>query len=155
MLFRSRVYQGELFVALVIGISLSIIFADLFGIIPAGIIVPSFLALVFDQAVVLAGILLIAALSYLSVEWLSKHIILYGRRKFGAMILVSLLIKVGLVYIFNKLYLDFLILNGMGIIIPGLIANSFERQGIVPTIASMFFLSGLTYLGMLIYISLI
>ena len=76
-------YQGELFVALVIGISLSIIFADLFGIIPAGIIVPSFLALVFDQAVVLAGILLIAALSYLSVEWLSKHIILYGRRKFG------------------------------------------------------------------------
>lgn len=152
---RIAVYQGELFVALVVGISLSIIFADLFGIIPAGIIVPSFVALVFDQALVLTGILLIAILSYLSVEWLAKHIILYGRRKFGAMILASLLIKAGLVFIFNIFYWDYMILNGMGIIIPGLIANSFERQGVVPTVASMFFLGGLTYLGVLIYIFLI
>ncbi|MCR3920913.1 MAG: poly-gamma-glutamate biosynthesis protein PgsC [Firmicutes bacterium] len=148
-------YQGELFVALVLGISLSIIFADILGIIPAGIIVPSFLALVFDQPVALIAILLIAIISYMSVEWLSKHIILYGRRKFGAMILASLLIKAGLMFVMKMYHLDFLVLNGMGIIIPGLIANSFGKQGIVPTVASMFALGGITYLGLLIYIFLV
>lgn len=122
------------------------------GIIPAGIIVPSFLALVFDQPYTLIGILAIAAFSYLTVEFLSKHVILYGRRKFGAMILASLFIKIGLIWTFRSLLLDFVALQGMGIIIPGLIANSFDRQGVVPTIASMLFLGGLTYLGLLFYI---
>jgi poly-gamma-glutamate biosynthesis protein PgsC/CapC len=148
-------YNGELLVALALGITLSIIFADVLGIIPAGIIVPSFLALVFDQPVILIGILTIAVLSYLSVEFLSKHIFLYGRRKFGAMILAALFIKISMVFIFRSFLFDYFALQGMGIIIPGLIANSFDRQGVVPTVASMFFLSGLTYLGILFYIILL
>ncbi|MBS4021311.1 MAG: poly-gamma-glutamate biosynthesis protein PgsC [Dethiobacter sp.] len=148
-------YNGELMAALVLGITLSIIFADVLGIIPAGIIVPSFLALVFDQPVILTGILLIAALSFLSVQFLSKHILLYGRRKFGAMILASLFIKISAIFIFRALYFDFFALQGMGIIIPGLIANSFDRQGVIPTVTSMFLLGGLTYLGLLVYIVLL
>jgi len=43
-------------------------------------------------------------------------------------------------------------LQGVGIIIPGLIANCVERQGAVPTLLSMFFLGGLTHLALLAYL---
>ncbi len=148
-------YSGELFIALVLGITLSMIFADILGIIPAGIIVPSFLALVFDQPAILAGILIIAVLAYISVSFLSRHILLFGRRKFGAMILATLFIKVALVFVFRSFSVDYFALQGMGIIVPGLIANSFDRQGVLPTVAGMFFLSGLTYLGIIFYIFLV
>ena len=147
-------YNGELLIALVLGITLSVIFADILGISPAGIIVPSFLALVFDQPVILAGILIIAVFSYLGVEFLSKYIFLYGRRKFGAMILAALFLKIGMVFITRSFMLDFFAFQGMGIILPGLIANSFDRQGVVPTVVSMLFLSGLTYLGIVFYVVL-
>ena len=145
-------YSGELMVALILGITLSILFADALGIIPAGIIVPSFLALVFDQPAVLIGILALAALSYGLVEFLSRYLLLYGRRKFGAQILAALFIKMGLLLVFRTLFLDYLALQGLGIIVPGLIANSFDRQGVAVTVVSMFSLGGLTYLGLLVYI---
>ena len=145
-------YNGELLVALVLGISLSLIFADALGIIPAGIIVPSFLALVFDQPIVLAGIIIIAVLAYVSVEFIGKYIILFGRRKFAALIIMTLFIKIVLIILVNNFQWQFITLQGMGLIIPGLIANSFDRQGVVPTMVSMFFLGGLTYLGVLGYI---
>lgn len=148
-------YNGELLAALVLGITLSIIFADMLGIIPAGIIVPSFIALVFDQPYILAGMLIIAALAYICVRLLSRYIILYGRRKFGAMILAALFIKMGLLFASRSFMLDYFALQGMGIIVPGLIANSFDRQGIIPTLGSMLLLGGVTYLGVLAYITLL
>jgi gamma-polyglutamate biosynthesis protein CapC len=148
-------YGGELTVALIAGITLSIIFADTFGIIPAGIIVPPFLALIFDRPASLAGMLLIALLAFFAVRFLSRFVILYGRRKFGAMILAALLIQIGLRSLFPLLGPHFVSLQGVGLIIPGLIANSIDRQGVAPTILSMFFLGGLTYLAVLGYLFLL
>ncbi|MDO9574097.1 MAG: poly-gamma-glutamate biosynthesis protein PgsC [Candidatus Contubernalis sp.] len=148
-------YGGELIVALVAGITLSIIFADYFGIIPAGIIVPPYLALVFDRPATLAGILLVALLAYFLVNFLGRFIILFGRRKFGAMVLTALLLKLILYFLFPLFYLDVLSLQGMGVVIPGLIANSIDRQGFAPTLLSMFFLGGITYLILLLYLFLL
>lgn len=148
-------YGGELLVALIVGITLSIIFADIFGIIPAGIIVPPYLALVFDRPVILGSILLLALLSFFLVKFLARFIILYGRRKFGAMILAALLLNLLLYFIFPLLALDVFPLQGVGIIIPGLIANSIDRQGVAPTFFSMLFLGGVTYLALLLYLFLL
>ncbi|HHX77725.1 MAG TPA: poly-gamma-glutamate biosynthesis protein PgsC [Firmicutes bacterium] len=144
---------GELTVALVVGITLSIVFSDLAGIVPAGIIVPSFIALIFDQPFLLAEVLLVALLTYYLVNFLGRFIILYGRRKFGAMILGALLIKIILWYVFPVILPEIMPVNGIGLVIPGLIANSIDRQGVVPSIASMFFVGGLTYLALLLYLT--
>ncbi len=148
-------YGGELLVALVVGITLSIIFADIFGIIPAGIIVPPYLALVFDRPTILASILLLALLSFFLVKFLARFIILYGRRKFGAIILAALLLNLLLYFLFPLLAFNIFPLQGVGIIIPGLIANSIDRQGIAPTFLSMLFLGGITYLALLLYLFLL
>ncbi len=139
-------------VAMVVGIVLSIIFADLFGIIPAGIIVPPFLALIFDRPAALAGLLVVAMLAYLVVRLLGRFIILYGRRKFGAMILAALLVQLLLRSVLPYNLLHIISLQGVGLIIPGLIANCVDRQGAVPTLLSMFFLGGMTHLALLAYL---
>lgn len=143
--------NAELTVALVVGISLSVVFADVFGIIPAGMIVPSFVALAFRRPAALIGILLVAVLAYFTVNLLGRFVILYGRRKFGAMILAALFIRMGLAFLFRYFVFDYLDFHGVGMIVPGLVANSFDKQGVVPTVAAMFFLGGLTYVGILLY----
>ncbi len=145
---------GELTVALVVGITLSIVFADLVGIVPAGIIVPSFIALVFDQPFLLTEVLLVALLAYYLVNFLGRFIILYGRRKFGAMVLAALLIKLILWRVCPVISPEIMPVNGIGLVIPGLIANSIDRQGILPAVLSMLFIGGLTYLALLLYLTL-
>lgn len=143
--------NADLTVALVVGISLSIVFADTLGIIPGGIIVPSFVALAFRHPVTLVGILLVAVLAYFVVNFLGRFVILYGRRKFGAMILAALFIRMGLAFLFKYFVFDYLDFHGVGMIVPGLVANCFDRQGVVPTLAGLLFLGGLTYAGVLLY----
>jgi poly-gamma-glutamate biosynthesis protein PgsC/CapC len=145
-------YSSELMVVMMVGITLSLLFSDRFGIIPAGIIVPPFLALIFDSPAALAGLMLVALLAYVSVKFMGRFIILYGRRKFGAMILAALLVQFALHWVlpYNLLYI--ISLQGVGVIIPGLIANCVDRQGAVPTLLSMFFLGGLTHLALRVYL---
>ena len=98
----------ELYFSLFTGVLLSLLFAEKFGISPAGLVVPGYLALIFDQPVMLFSILIISCITYLIVDKvLSKVIILYGRRKFSAMILTAMILK----FIFDAIILFFLSYN--------------------------------------------
>ncbi len=80
-------FGSDLYIALVLGVLVSLLFAEKTGILPAGLVVPGYLALIFDQPIFIAMVLVISILTYLIVTHVfSRFTILYGRRKFAAML---------------------------------------------------------------------
>lgn len=143
---------SELYFSLFVGVILSLIFAERFGITPAGMVVPGYLALVFDQPLMLLSVLLISCLTYFIVNnGISKLTILYGRRKFSAMILTGMVLK----FLFDLIYpiapFETLEITGVGVIIPGIIANTIQKQGVVITLSTTLLLTMMTYILLFVY----
>ena len=140
-------FGTELYLSLVVGVVVSLVYAERTGVIPAGLVVPGYLALVLDQVIFLSAIFLLSFLTFLIVNWgIDRYIILYGRRRFVAMLSVGILLKL----IFDALYpmmpFEVYEFRGIGVIVPGLIANAIHRQGVPHTIMSTLLLSGATFL---------
>ena len=143
---------SELYFSLFVGVVLSLIFAEKFGINPAGLVVPGYLALIFDQPIMLLSVLIISCLTYFIVSnGISKWVILYGRRKFAAMILTGMVIK----FIFDLLYpltpFEMVEVSGIGVVIPGIIANTIQKQGVVITLSTTMLLTCITYIILFLY----
>ena len=143
---------SELYFSLFVGVVLSLIFAEKFGINPAGLVVPGYLALIFDQPIMLLSVLIISCLTYFIVSnGISKWVILYGRRKFAAMILTGMVIK----FIFDLLYpltpFEMVDVSGIGVVIPGIIANTIQKQGVVITLSTTMLLTCITYIILFLY----
>ena len=143
---------SELYFSLFAGVVLSLIFAEKFGINPAGLVVPGYLALIFDQPIMLLSVLIISCLTYFIVSnGISKWVILYGRRKFAAMILTGMVIK----FIFDLLYpltpFEMVEVSGIGVVIPGIIANTIQKQGVVITLSTTMLLTCITYIILFLY----
>jgi poly-gamma-glutamate biosynthesis protein PgsC/CapC len=82
---------------------------------------------------------------------ISKVVILYGRRKFTAMLITGIVIKVAFDYFFPILPFEVFELRGIGIIVPGLIANTMQKQGLPLTVGTTVLLSGVTFGIMQVY----
>lgn len=149
-------YGTELYVAFVVGTILSLLYTEITGILPAGLVVAGYIALMIDHPYSILVLILISCLAYFIVEYgLSKIIILYGRRKFVAMITIGVIIKILIDYTVPYMPYEFYTTAGIGVIVPGIIANTIQRQGFVHTILSMAIVSGLTYLVIVAYNALI
>ncbi|ASS95755.1 MULTISPECIES: poly-gamma-glutamate biosynthesis protein PgsC [Bacillaceae] len=145
-------FGSDLYVALVLGVTLSLIFSEKTGVVPAGLIVPGYLALVFDQWEIMLTILIISVVTYLIVtHGLSRWVILYGRRKFAAMMVTGICLKLLLDFVYPVMPFEIFEFRGIGIIVPGLIANTIQRQGMPLTLGSTLLLSGLTFGLMNVY----
>lgn len=139
-------FGTDLYISLVVGVVLSILFAEKTGILPAGLVVPGYLALIFDQPVFILVILLISGLTYVIVQYgVARFVILYGRRKFSAMLIVGIILKLIFDYAYPIMPFEVYEFRGLGVIVPGIIANTIQRQGVVVTIGSTLLLSALTY----------
>ncbi|HDR3925978.1 TPA: capsular polyglutamate amide ligase/translocase PgsC, partial [Bacillus anthracis] len=87
-------FGSDLYIALVLGVTLSLIFTERTGILPAGLVVPGYLALVFNQPVFMLVVLFISILTYVIVTYgVSRFMILYGRRKFAATLITGICLK--------------------------------------------------------------
>jgi len=120
-----------------IGLLLSLAFIWATGLYPGGIIVPSYLVLFADQPERIAGTLIAAVLALVTYNLSSRYLILFGKRR-----VVMLLLAGGLWAALWRLLLPSLFPLSMeyaviGWVIPGLIANHCERQGVVVTAASL------------------
>ncbi|GEK57815.1 poly-gamma-glutamate biosynthesis protein PgsC [Marinococcus halophilus] len=145
-------FGTDLYIALVVGVIISLIYAEKTGIMPAGLIAPGYLAIVFDQPVFLLTIFLISFLTYLIVaHGLSRIMILYGRRKFAAMLSTGIVLKLIFDYFYPILPFEIYEFRGLGVIVPGLIANAMQRQGVVPTVASTLVLTAATFVIITLY----
>lgn len=140
-------FGTELYLSLVIGVVVSLIYAERTGVIPAGLIVPGYLALVLDQVVFVSAIFLLSFLTFLAVDRaVGKVVILYGRRRFVAMLAVGILLKLAFDALYPAMPFEVYEFRGIGVIVPGLIANAIHRQGVPHTLISTLLLSGFTFL---------
>lgn len=137
--------------AIGIGVMVSFAFYEIVGFSPGGIVVPGYVALFLDQPIRILVTLLVALLTYFAVKILSNYIILYGRRRFLAMVLVSFLLKWLIEEMIIKMPISGMELRSIGYIIPGLIANEMRRQGIFPTLYSLAIVSILVRLILLLF----
>ncbi len=140
-------FGTELYLSLVVGVVVSLIYAERTGVIPAGLVVPGYLALVLDQVIFLSAIFLLSFLTFLVVDrGIDRIVILYGRRRFVAMLSVGILLKLGFDALYPALPFEVYEFRGIGVIVPGLIANAIHRQGVPHTMISTLLLAATTFL---------
>ena len=131
-----------------VGLIIATLFTELTGLYPGGIIVPGYLALFVDQPLRLAGTLIVALLAWGVYRAVARIFVVFGRRRFLLLVVLGgfwTLIGYRIVPMAWPASLE---LRAIGWVVPGLIANAFERQGFVPTVAAMGVASAATYFAL-------
>lgn len=124
---------------LVIGIGLvtSLLYSELFGVAPGGIIVPGYLALSIQDPVVLSLTIGVALVTFFAVRAVATIAIVYGRRRTALAVLIGFALAtltrnaLGVGTPVGPFEVDVI-----GYVVPGLIAIWMDRQGAVVTISS-------------------
>ncbi|HHT9127103.1 MAG TPA: poly-gamma-glutamate biosynthesis protein PgsC [Candidatus Brocadiia bacterium] len=126
-------------IAIGLGLALNILFLELIGLTAGGLVAPGYLSLYLHHPTRVLITVVISVITFYTVKFLSNFMIIYGSRKMAIMILVG--------FIFTYLSrmfpsgtigsLDIRPVEAIGLIIPGLIANSIDREGIVETLCTL------------------
>lgn len=144
-----------------LGLAVSLLFSELFGLAVGGLVVPGYIALYLTRPIDLAITLAAALLTFFLIRIASTFVIIYGRRRTAAMILVGyaagVLLSAALAA-FHEVGAEamtpvvvpaadalavasagrgLLEAGVIGYIVPGLIAIWLDRQGVVPTLAAL------------------
>ena len=130
-----------------IGMVLSLFLTETLGVTAGGSIVPGYIAMNLenpDRLIITFGI---SILTFLIIKLLSRFIMVYGKRR----LVLALLIGFLLGYLSRS---ENMITAGLGTtefmvignIIPGLIANWMDRQGVLRTISTVLITAGITKL---------
>jgi poly-gamma-glutamate biosynthesis protein PgsC/CapC len=122
---------------IVIGLAVALLYVEITGILPGGIIVPAYFALYVDQPWRIAATLGAAVLALGAFRFLSARFLLFGRRRFVFLLLLGGLFGQIWLLLWPKIFSAPLDLRVIGWIIPGLLANSLARQKFWPTLASL------------------
>ena len=130
-----------------IGMVLSLFFTETLGVTAGGIIVPGYIAMNLESPERLVITFGVSILTFLIIKLLSKFIMVYGKRR----LVLALLIGFLLGYLSRSENMvtaslgttDFIVI---GNIIPGLIANWMDRQGVLRTISTVLITAGITKL---------
>lgn len=120
-----------------IGLFISLMFTELFGIAAGGMIVPGYIALYLTKPMDVVVTVGAGFATFAIVHTLSQFLIVYGRRRTVLMILVGYLIGMLIRWSTGAFGHASVELQVIGFVIPGLIAIWLDRQGIVETIAAL------------------
>jgi len=124
--------------AIGLGLVISLIFSETLGLAAGGMVVPGYLALTIHEPLRILGTVAISLLTFGAVRLLSLYTLIYGRRRIVVAVLIG--------FVFGALSRNLLIfrwhdvpvdLRTIGYVIPGLIANWMERQGVLQTLCVM------------------
>ena len=127
------------------GVAVSLLFSELTGLSPAGLVVPGYIALALQTPGRVVYTVCIALLAWGVVKLLGRWMILYGRRRFAVLILLSFLLNEG-IRALGVLPYD----PGMiGVLVPGIMANELDKQGAVRTAVSLSVVVGILVLVMM------
>ncbi len=120
-----------------IGLAVSLLFTEMFGIAAGGMIVPGYLALSLTRPVDVLLTIGAGFATFAIVHTLSSFVIVFGRRRTVLMILVGYLVGMAVRFSTGTVGIEGNELQVIGFIIPGLIAIWLDRQGIVETLAAL------------------
>src|SRR5437867_465874 len=124
--------------AIGLGLVISLIFSETLGLAAGGMVVPGYLALMIHEPLRIVGTIVTALLTLGAVKLLSRYTLIYGRRRIVVAVLIG--------FVFGAMSRDLLLfklrglpldLRTIGYVIPGLIANWMERQGVIQTLCVM------------------
>ena len=124
--------------AIGLGLVLSLIFSETLGLAAGGMVVPGYMALMVHEPLRILGTLACALLTLGLLKLLSRYTLIFGRRRIVVAILIG--------FVFGALSRDLLLIRyrnvpidmrTIGYVIPGLIANWMERQGVIQTLCVM------------------
>ncbi|NIL98183.1 MAG: poly-gamma-glutamate biosynthesis protein PgsC [Planctomycetales bacterium] len=132
-------------VSIGIGLAVSLLFSEMFGLAAGGMVVPGYFALFLNRPVDIALTLIAALFTYFVVHLLSTFIIVYGKRRTVLMILIGYLVRMMMTSlpIVDVVPLQWVPTEPgseiavIGYIIPGLIAIWIDRQGLVETLSAL------------------
>lgn len=130
---------------LLVGLVVAFFYVEVTGLYPGGIIVPGYVALFLDRPVQVLVTLGVALLSLLTYRFLSRFLILFGKRRFVLLIFLGVLWSQAVRGLGSSAGVGPGMLEAIGWVIPGLLANHLQRQRFFPTLASMFTAATVTY----------
>ena len=123
-------------IAVGLGVAFSLVFHETFGLAAGGIVVPGYIALNFHDPHKLIGTLIVALLVWACIRIISQFVFVYGRRRMVIAVLLGFIFGY-----FSRQVFPFGVfdnrLEAIGFIIPVLIANWMERQGVYKTITTV------------------
>jgi gamma-polyglutamate biosynthesis protein CapC len=137
---------------LFIGILLGYLYYEVTGISPGGVIAPGYFALFIKQPDKMGMTIILSLFVWAALQFLSRHFILYGRRKLLMAILMGFFFKLVIEIWIQPVVAFHLDLQSIGYIIPGLIANEMTRQKILPTIFSLGIVTILVYFIIILFV---
>ena len=129
----------------VAGVAISLIFAELTGLSPAGLIVPGYIALSMQTPRRVVYTLAVAVAAWGCARLLSRWMILYGRRRFAVLVLIAFAIDTAVSSLGLLPYDPGLI----GVLVPGIMAQEMEKQGLVKSLLSLAVVVGILVLIMM------
>lgn len=129
---------------LLIGIIFALIFTEFTDLSPGGVIVPAYFALYLTSPVRIVTTVAAALVTMLIVSFLSRYMILYGRRRYAVFLISGVLLKVLMSALIGGTALS------IGSLIPGILGREMERQHILPTLLSLAVVTLATYFVILL-----
>ncbi len=124
-------------IAIGLGVAFSLIFHEVFGLAAGGIVVPGYIALNFHDPYKLAGTLIVALVVWVVIRIIGNFVFVYGRRRMVLAVLLGFVFGYMSRQLFTVGVASEVGLEAIGYIIPGLIANWMERQGVYKTIMTV------------------
>jgi poly-gamma-glutamate biosynthesis protein PgsC/CapC len=124
--------------AIGLGLAISLLFSETLGLAAGGMVVPGYVALLVHEPLRLVGTILVSLVTLATLKLIAQYTLIYGRRRIVAAVLLG--------FVFGAISRDLLVFNvggthvelqTIGFVIPGLIANWMDRQGIVQTLCVM------------------
>lgn len=122
-----------------LGLVVSLVFSETLGLAAGGMVVPGYVALMIHNPWRIAGTIVVSLFTFWVVKILSNYMFIYGRRRTVLIILVGFVLGW-----LSRQFFEFPLPSGqllefhaIGYIIPGLIANWMERQGVIQTLTTM------------------
>ncbi|WP_412538348.1 poly-gamma-glutamate biosynthesis protein PgsC/CapC [Longispora sp. K20-0274] len=117
---------------------------------PGGMITPGWLALSLLQDYRQAGIVVaMTGVTYAGTRLLQKVVILYGKRLFAAVVLLSVVLQLGLFLVVQSEFPLLFVHQTLGFVAPGLIAYQLVRQPPGATILATAVVSAAAYAVMI------
>ena len=130
-----------------IGMVLSLFLTETLGVTAGGIIVPGYIAMNLDSPIRIIVTFTISLIVFVIIKLLSNFILVYGKRRLVLALLIGFFLGylTRTEYFINQYFLesDFIVI---GNIIPGLIANWMDRQGVLRTIFTVLITASITKL---------
>ena len=124
--------------AIGLGLVISLLFSETLGLAAGGMVVPGYLALMIHQPLRIVGTILVGLVTYATMRALSRYVMIYGRRRIVVAVLLGFCFGVVsrdlLTFRYHETPVD---LSTIGFVVPGLIANWMERQGVLSTLCVM------------------